>query len=171
MQPDLKTRSLIVALALAANPWLTDTGYAKDIAGYVERARIYPGGLFLSAKLDTGAENSSLNAANVQKFEREGKTWVRFEITNAKSRTIVLERPIHRTARVRRHGGRAQERDVLLLWICLGTVLKEVEVNIIDRTGFNYQLLIGRSYLSGNFLVDSDESFLVESSCPDRLPE
>lgn len=164
-------RPILIVLALSIGQWLSGACYAKDIAGYVERVRIYPGGLSLVAKLDTGAENSSLNATNVERFDRNGKTWVRFEITNQQSRTIVIERPIHRTAQIRRHGGRIQERDVLLLWLCLGTVLKEVEVNIIDRTGFNYQLLIGRSYLSGEFLIDSSGSFLLESRCPERTNE
>ena len=59
----------------------------KTVVGWIEKVRIYPGNFLVHAKLDSGAEYSSLDAANLQEFERDGKTWVRFDLTeNAKAR-------------------------------------------------------------------------------------
>jgi hypothetical protein len=44
-------------------------------------------------------------------------------------------------------------------------VYKEVEVNLEDRSKFNYQLLIGRSYLKNSFLVDASATFTLKPNC------
>lgn len=77
--------------------------------------------------------------------------------------TFVL---LHRIARIRRHGGRVEERDVVMLGVCLGSVQRTVEVNVVDRSGFDYPVLIGRSFLAGIFVVDPGERFLLTPDCP-----
>jgi hypothetical protein len=47
----------------------------------VEKVKIVPEGLKVKAKLDTGAQNSSLHAVRAEKFERQGEKWVRFDLT------------------------------------------------------------------------------------------
>lgn len=54
---------------------------------------------------------------------------------------------------------------MIILGICLGTTYKEVEVNLANRSNFNYQMLIGRSYLSGDFLVDAGKIFFLKPLC------
>lgn len=144
-------------------------GQHKPVVGYIENVGIHPGGLVLHAKVDTGAMHSSLDAKGVERFTRDGEPWLRFSVTNQTNRTVVIERPVHRIARIRQHGGRVQEREVLMLGICLGTVYKTVEVNLVDRAGFDFQMLIGRSFLGTDFLVDPSERFLLEPSCPENL--
>lgn len=156
---------LIVAACSAAHAG------EKLTVGYVENVQIFPGGLSLQAKIDSGADHSSVNAKAVEKFVRDGSDWVRFSLTNDLGRTIVVERPVLRTARIRRHGGLIEERDVLLLGICLGNIFKQIEVNIVDRSGLAYPVLIGRSYLKGAFLVDPGARFMHEPRCPSAARE
>ncbi len=159
-------RLSLVAFALAL--WVLSvpaTANAKQLVGWVENVRIHPGDIVVRAKLDTGAETSSLNCDCQQTFMRDGEHWVRFTLTNYKGRSIELERKIHRVARIKRHEGKVQERFVVMLGICLGEIYKEVEVNLIDRTGFNYQLLVGRSFIKGDFVVDSSSTYTVTPRC------
>jgi hypothetical protein len=55
---------------------------------------------------------------------------------------------------------------VILLDICVGNVRKTEEVNLIDRTGLNYQLLLGRNFLKDALLVDSGETYMLSPDCP-----
>lgn len=137
------------------------------VAGWVERAILFPGGVTVHAKLDTGAENSSINAKDQVIFNRAGKQWVRFSLTNRNDRTLTLERPIVRVATIKRHFSRNQQRPVVELDICVGSIRKMVEVNLVDRTGLDYQLLIGRNFLSGVLLADSGNTYLLPPACPD----
>ncbi len=156
-------------MLVIASPFLSADEGEKSIVGHVENVQIFPEGLGLQAKIDTGADHSSLSASSIQTFLRGAKTWVRFSLTDSANRSAVIERPVLRTARIRRHGGVVEERDVLLLGICLGSVFKKVEVNIVDRGGLSYKMLIGRSFLNGDFLVDPGERFMLEPHCPDAV--
>lgn len=138
----------------------------KVVTGYVEWIRIQPGDFVLQARIDTGATHSSLNAENLHRFTRDGKPWVRFSLVDQSNRSGVIEGPVQRTARIRRHGGEVQKREVLLLGICLGPVFKTVEVNVVDRAGFEFQMLVGRSFLGEDFLVDPSRRLLLEPVCP-----
>lgn len=137
----------------------------KIVVGYVEKVRIYPGKLYFHAKLDTGARNSSINAENIEEFEKDGTEWVRFDVVNHDKKRITLELPLVREATIKRHFGNEQYRPVVVLGICLGGMYKEVEVSLIDRKGFIYELLIGRSYLRHNFLIDPAKSYTKLPSC------
>ena len=138
---------------------------AKEIVGWVEKVRLYPGGLTIKAKIDTGAKSSSLNCNCITPIERDGEKWVRFSVTNEAGKRIFLERKIVGVTTIKRHFGESQERYVVRLGLCLGGVYKETDFNLIDRTGLNYQLLIGRRFLEGTHIVDPDSSFLTKPRC------
>jgi hypothetical protein len=151
----------------------TVSGFAENpppkddlrVAGWVERVSIFPGNLNIKAKLDTGARHSSLNAKHIEEFERDGTTWVRFELKNWKGRMERFEAAVVRMATIKQHDADSVNRPVIHLGICLGTVYKKVEVNLEDRSKFNYQLLIGRSYLKNSFLVDASATFTLKPNC------
>jgi hypothetical protein len=144
---------------------VTPSNDGMRAAGWVENVSIFPGNLKIKAKLDTGARNSSLNAKHIEEFERDGAKWVRFELKNWKGRTLSFETRVIRMATIKQHETQSATRPVIRLGICLGNVYKEVEVNLQDRSKFNYQLLIGRSYLRNSILVDSSATFTVEPNC------
>jgi hypothetical protein len=60
----------------------------------VERVSIFPGNLKIKVKLDTGVRNSSLNATDIDEFERNGAKWVRFDMTAWKGRRGHLKAKI-----------------------------------------------------------------------------
>ncbi len=137
----------------------------------MEKVRIYPENLVIHAKLDTGARNSSLNAPQVQVFKRQGEAWVRFDVTDRRGKTATLERRLHRITKIRQHDRPPDFRLVVSLSICLGDTFKVVEVNLRDRSDFNYQMLIGRSFLNEDFVVDSSVKFTKRPKCRGaRLP-
>lgn len=138
---------------------------AKDVVGWTEKVVIYPGGLEIKAKIDTGAQTSSLNCECRNFIEKDGEQWVRFSVINYQGERIWLERKIVRMAKIKRHYGGVQERPVVMLGVCLGGVYRETEVNVIDRSGLEYPMLIGRKFLKGKFLVDSAAQFVNPPHC------
>jgi hypothetical protein len=137
----------------------------KVIIGRIEKVRIYPGNLVLRAKLDTGSKTSSLGCDSIQTFEHNGEKWVRFSVTTNNGKTTTIERKVHRVAKIKRHFGKIIKRIVINLGVCLGNVYKETEVNLTDRSGFNYHMLIGRSFMEGNLIVDPSLKYTTEPTC------
>jgi len=156
---------LLVAGYLVVPVFATAVAEAKQVVGWVEKVRIYPGDLLIQAKLDTGAKTSSLNCDCMNFFERNGVEWVRFSLTNDEGATVSLEREIYRNSQIKRHFGENQERPVVKLGVCLGNAYQEVEVNLVDRGGLNYQMLIGRTALEGRFVIDPAATYTTKPRC------
>jgi len=137
----------------------------KTVFGYLERVVISTAGLALDAKLDTGADTSSLHAENIKRFKRMGDRFVRFQVRDDEGELVTLERPLSRMVRIRRHDGDYQKRPVVKMWICIGMSKRRVEVNLIDRSQFSYPFLLGRSAMEGSIIVDPDKSFSIQPDC------
>lgn len=142
-----------------------DRPVEKGIFGWIEKVRIAPGGILLHAKLDSGADHSSLSASNITEFTREGKDWVRFDIRNRKGETHTIELRSRRLAKIKRVEGNTQMRPVVRMGLCLGNRFLKVDVNLADRSNFAYPMLIGRNFLAPHVLLDASKSYTVEPRC------
>lgn len=140
-------------------------GMAKEVVGWVENVIVYPGGVTVKAKVDTGAKTSSLDCECITPFQKDGEEWLSFTVKNSKGEMIRLEKPVTRVARIKRHFNETQVRYVVKLGLCLGSVYREEEVTLVDRSGFNYSLLVGRNFLGEDFVVDPSQTFNNAPSC------
>ena len=138
---------------------------AKEVVGWVEKVTIHPGDLVVKAKIDSGAKTSSLNCRCYNFFKRDGKQWVKFTVVNYEGEITELEQPVVRIAKIKRHYGEMQERPVVKLGLCLANKYKETEFTLIDRSGLNYQVLVGRQFLQEDFLIDPGETFTRKPVC------
>ena len=153
----------LVACVLPSGPLAAET---KDIFGWVERVTITEMRRGVKAKLDTGADTSSMHAENIERFRRDDEQIVGFDIVDPDTGELTrLERPLARYVRIREHDGSFQRRPVVWMWLCLGTHLRRVEVNLVDRSQFNYQMLLGRAALSGHAIIDPDVTFSTAPRC------
>jgi hypothetical protein len=152
---------LLGALVLA----LPAVAGEKKVVGWIEKVRISPGNFLVHAKLDSGAEYSSLDAANLTHFERNGKPWVRFDLSERDGQKITIERPLLRWAPIKRHNQAPQRRPVIKLGVCLGNIYKETEVNLINRQNYQYRMLIGRKFMEGSVIIDPAAKYTLEPQC------
>jgi hypothetical protein len=138
---------------------------SRQVVGYTETVRLFPSDMPLRAKIDTGARTSSLHAQDITIFAKRGRMWVRFHVTNRENRTQEFERPVVRRVRIKDLGGPSVSRPVVLMGICLGKVYRITEVNLSDRSGFNFQLLVGRRFMSQVIVVDPARQFTLKPKC------
>lgn len=127
----------------------------RHIIGEVEPVTLLKADFTLPARIDTGATTSSLDATDIEPFERDGKKWVRFSLTDRRSgETVRLESRLSRMVKITSHGLTRQERPVVKLKAIMGGVELHREFTLADRSKFTYQALIGRNFLQGEFIVD-----------------
>ena len=145
-------KSLLALLALAALPVMAAEPTLYGRYEYIQLPEI---GETFKAKMDTGALTASLSARDIETFTRDGEDWVRFRLSCKDVSNKVYE---HKVARISKIKNRADEdedkedsgvakRPVVELEMCLGNVKRTVEVNLTDRSSFNYPLLIGAKAL------------------------
>lgn len=137
----------------------------KQVVGIIEKVKIYPKGLVLDAKLDTGADSCSLHASDIQELEKNGKSYVRFTIVDRYGKEQTVEKQVVRHIRIKRLDGKSQIRKMINLGLCLGGVYKIAEVSLVNRGKFNYEMLVGRRFLAGDFIVDPATTYTLDPSC------
>ncbi|RJG08579.1 ATP-dependent zinc protease [Pseudomonas cavernicola] len=127
----------------------------KTIYGLNEYAQLTDINQQVAAKLDTGAKTASLSARDIKRFKRNGETWVRFYLAVDDAHAHPIERPLARISKIKRRAGDYDPeeektytaRPVIELDICMGKALRSIEVNLTDRSAFQYPLLIGSEAL------------------------
>jgi hypothetical protein len=131
----------------------------------VEEVAVMDTDLKLNAKIDTGADNSSLNATSITYFLQDGARWVRFNIQNRKGDQVALELPLVRVAQIKRKEGGYIERPVVSMNLCVAGQKVNTEVNLADRNHFKYLMLVGRSLMAKRFLVDPESMYITRPTC------
>lgn len=134
-------------------------------AGWTEFVSFPRIGLRLNAKLDTGAKTSALDGRDLVRFVRNGQPWIRFRLPTASGHSAPIERPILRTAKVKRAGTPTQMRPVIALQICVAGISGMAQFTLNDRRGMAYPVLLGRRFLAGRLLVDPAATDLNADAC------
>jgi hypothetical protein len=139
--------------------------HSKVIMGWLESIFLRPWNIRLTAKLDTGANTSSLHAEKIEEFNRDGKEWVRFVVTDRDKvhEPIQVERPLVRTAMIKERRKSSSERLVVEMTLCKSGKEYQTEFTLEDRSNFNYPVLLGRSFLKEIALVDAGSTFLFKA--------
>jgi len=117
------------------------------------------------AKLDTGALTSSIHAEDQELFERDGKKWVRFVVTDPRDDSgerMRMEAPLVRIARIKEPGGKSEARQVVRLAFEIGDRKMRAEFTLNDRHNMLSPVLIGRRALKELGWVDSSRAYLAD---------
>lgn len=129
-----------------------------EIIGEVEPIYILPMRTPFPARIDTGAQTSSLDVSRIRFFERDGEKWVAFTITSRTSgESHRFEKAISRKVTVKRIED-GEKRTQVEMDVKFGSETFTTIFSLADRTKFEYQALIGRNILSGRALVDTSLS-------------
>ena len=143
---------LLASLALATLPVMAAEPTVYGRYEYIQLPEI---GETFKAKMDTGALTASLSARDIETFTRDGDEWVRFRLSGKDVSNKVYEHKVSRISKIKSRADEDEENDetsvakrpVIDLEMCLGNVKRTVEVNLTDRSSFNYPLLIGAKAL------------------------
>lgn len=108
----------------------------------------------LRAKIDTGARSSALH---VDALEEVGNDRIAFDVVlhrRKKDHRTRVTAAISRRSRVRASTGHYTMRYFVKTLLRVGPVEREIEVSLVARENMIFRMLIGRTALSGAFIVD-----------------
>lgn len=118
--------------------------------------------MHVKSKIDTGARTSTLHAFDLQWFERDGASWVRFGIQpwqRSVADAVVAEAPVVSTRDVKSSSGTVDHRPVVRTRVVLHGTPVEAEITLTRRDDMGFRMLIGREALRGRFVVDPGVSY------------
>ncbi|SIN78611.1 ATP-dependent zinc protease [Salinivibrio sp. ES.052] len=122
------------------------------------------------SRVDTGAETSSLNAVDIQEFERDGDTWVKFNVNHSENsdQPVFMEMPVKRWVRIRQSSSDTTDRrPVVEAWIRVGNIHEKTEFTLADRTNMEYPVLLGREFFKDLAVIDVSKEHIHPQYQPD----
>ncbi|MBL4671250.1 MAG: ATP-dependent zinc protease [Arenicella sp.] len=132
--------------------------------GAVEKVRLIKEKITYAARIDTGADFSSIGVYNTKTFERDSKDWVRFSLEDSDGATR-FEYPIFDTIRIKVSSRETANRIEIKIDIKMGGIKYKKQIfNLADRSHLKYQLLIGRSFLRDIAVVDVSRKNIQRSN-------
>ena len=142
---------------------LPSTYAGKLVVGAIENILLPETGFVVAARVDTGANTSSLDARNIQNFERNGASWVRFILIDPETGDeLEMERRRTRLVRIiQSTDDDGEVRPVVELRITLGDRTQVSEFTLTDRSHLRQPMLLGRNVLRDVMLVDVSSQNLV----------
>jgi hypothetical protein len=153
--PDPQVVEKIVEVPAPLPPMATTAGKMHlPIVGAVEWVLVEPAGLQLEARIDTGAETTSIHAENIQLVEKDGKRYVRFDLLDESGQLVEQELRLRRRVLIKQQVGEPERRYVVRMWVSLAGTRSRIDVNLSDREDFEYPLLVGRNFLVDTVIVD-----------------
>lgn len=117
----------------------------------------------IKAKIDTGADNSSLHAFDLVRFEEDGKSMVRFTIhphQRKRKPSVGCVAEVVGERKVKNPGGRSEIRPVIRTTLIVAGKELDALVNLTTRDEMTFRMLLGRRTIRHNFLVDPGRSYL-----------
>ena len=119
------------------------------------------------AKVDTGAATSAIHAHAVERFERGGAPYARFDVHPffrlTRRVTVACEAPVVGRRRVTSSSGHTDSRLVVGVTLRLGVRADApewpVELTLADRRAMRFPMLLGREAMAGRVAVDPGASF------------
>ncbi len=159
---------LLILGTLGASPILART---PEVHGWIEKVRLQPWDMVVKAKLDTGAKSSAIHARSIQRFDKDGEEWVRFQLAfehrNENGETIVVEKPVVKETRIKLRGKKKiARRPTVEMEFCMGEKRYKALFGLTDRARFNYPVLLGRRFMRDLILVDPGATFQRNARCP-----
>jgi len=143
-----------------------ETLSTKTLLGRSEWVGFPSLGTYLKARVDSGANTSSLSADEITRFERDGEDWVRFklalnddDVAVESQRDEWVEAPIVRRVRILQASGE-ESRPVISLLMTLGPIRENVEFTLNDRSHLEYPVLLGRRFLMDIAVIDVADTYL-----------
>jgi len=142
-----------------------ETNHNRVIVGWLEKVKIQKQDVVLHTRLDTGRSFSSIYSDSIEKIEKNGEEFIRFELNDRYGKQSSIEAPLVRTMSLRNQEGVSREAYVIQLGLCIGRYYMEDEVSFSSHPHLDQELILGRQSFEGQFIIDPSLSFTREPEC------
>jgi predicted deacylase len=121
----------------------------------------------LKAKIDTGARTCALHVVAMRKVgeDARGRTVLELQVPTGsragRGKVVTAQAKVVEIVTVRDSGGRPTRRPVIETTLAIGPVQRHVRVTLTDRGEMLFPMLVGRTGLGGDFVVDVGARYLL----------
>jgi ribosomal protein S6--L-glutamate ligase len=116
----------------------------------------------IKVKVDTGAKTSSLHAFDIESYEKDSQTYVKFKTSPDKrhpKKVITCEAKVIDYRKITSSNGQTQLRYVIRSPITIGNQSWDIDITLANRKKMRYKMLLGREAME-NIIVSPHETYL-----------
>ena len=130
----------------------------KDIADF-DKLQLFG----IEVKIDTGAYTSSFHCHKIEKVIKEGRSWVKCNFLDPghpqyHEKEFCFE--LFKIRKVKSSNGIVEERFSIVTEITIFKKKYPIELTLTERSDMKHPVLLGRKFISKNFLVDTSRKNL-----------
>jgi hypothetical protein len=117
----------------------------------------------VKAKVDSGAQTSSIHAFRPRFSQRDDGEWVSFEIhprRRSRKDAVRVSAKVLTHRWIRSSNGKRELRPVIVTKMSLGGEEFDAEMTLANRHLMAYRMILGRSAMRGRFTIDPGKSYL-----------
>lgn len=111
------------------------------------------------AKIDTGANLASIDAADIKIVSRDKVKYVKFKVMKRNNTVRKTSAPLEGYKRIKSSNGDVERRPYIKTTLLLDGITKKIELTLTDRGPMEYTMLIGRKALGRRWVVNPSISF------------
>ena len=115
------------------------------------------------AKIDTGANLASIDAADIKIVTRDEVKFVKFKVMKRNNTVRKTSAPLEGYKRIKSSNGDVEKRPYIKTTLLMDGINKKIELTLTDRGPMDYTMLIGRKALGKRWVVNPSISFLTKS--------
>ncbi len=117
----------------------------------------------VKAKIDSGAQTSSIHAFRPRYSQRDDGEWISFEIhprRRSRKDAVRVSAKVKTHRWIRSSNGKRELRPVIETTMSLGGEEFKAEITLANRHLMAYRMILGRSAMRGRFTIDPGKSYL-----------
>ncbi len=116
----------------------------------------------IKVKIDTGARTSALHAFDIKRIKSDSGDSISFKVQplqRDESVVVAATAPLVDIRSISDSGGHVEKRYVVSSIIKLGDLQKEIEITLTERRGMLFRMLVGRTALADDAIVNPAASY------------
>ena len=111
------------------------------------------------AKIDTGANLASIDAADIKIVSRDKVKYVKCKVMKRNNTVRKTSAPLEGYKRIKSSNGDVERRPYIKTTLLMDGITKKIELTLTDRGPMEYTMLIGRKALGRRWVVNPSISF------------
>jgi hypothetical protein len=116
------------------------------------------------AKIDTGANVATIDAANIKFITKNDIKYVKFTVKKRNNTIRKTSAPLAGFKRIKSSNGDVEKRPYIKTDILMDGITKNIELTLTNRGPMDYTMLIGRKALGRRWVVNPSTGFLTKPS-------
>ena len=113
------------------------------------------------AKIDTGANVATIDAANIKFITKNDIKYVKFTVKKRNNTIRKTSAPLAGFKRIKSSNGDVERRPYVKTTLLMDGISKTIELTLTDRGPMDYTMLIGKKALGRRWLVNPAISYLT----------